>query len=252
MLFDVSFVHKSTETQLTDGSVCVFDDVVIVEITVLFEHGVTHVTIVDVTLPLLHVTRETELVDEQLFAFDALVMRYVDLFVRLHVHVITGREIQNGVSTYQLPRTRTWRRYSRSGSGRVHYLRRYSTSLHFFQHRHFSFGTRLHEISVLQLYGRQVFALGRSRSQDLVLQHYLVDGLATLVQDIVLVTSVTFFNINDYLFDLFALVQDLAGLGFVRAKVSVQLTDRFELFAALATAETLAELAEMMAEEGLF
>lgn len=108
VLFDVLLVHERPEAEVADGSVRMIGDVVFVEFAVFGEGGGADVAVVDVALALLYVPEEDELVDEQLFASQTLVMGHVHFLVGVDEGVVGRRKVGDFVSPLRLRRSWFW------------------------------------------------------------------------------------------------------------------------------------------------
>lgn len=101
MLLDVLLVHERAKAKIANRPISVLDHIVEIELTILAERHIAHVTVVNVTLSLLDMPKEHEFIDKQLFATQAFVMRYIHLFVRADKRVIRRREIRYDVTPFR-------------------------------------------------------------------------------------------------------------------------------------------------------
>lgn len=102
VFLDVLLVHERPEAEIADRTVGVFGDVVVVELAVFSETRRTDVAVVDEAFTFFDVSKENELIDENLLASQTLVVRYLDIVGRIHVDVIGRREIRDLVPTLRL------------------------------------------------------------------------------------------------------------------------------------------------------
>lgn len=105
VLFHVFLVHERSETEVADGPVRMVGDVVLVEFAVFGKGGRAHVAVVNIAFPFLYVSEEDELVDKELFAPQAFVVRNVHLLIGVDKGVVGGREVGNFMPSLRLRRS---------------------------------------------------------------------------------------------------------------------------------------------------
>jgi hypothetical protein len=264
VLLHVLLVHESSEAEITDRSVRVFHHVVIVEVTVLAEGGTAHIAVVDVALALLDVAEEDELVDEQLFAAQALVVRNVHLFVGADEEIVRRGEVGDDVATLRLGRPGSGLsiNYLTGGGlqfgGEVLLLAVQSHVLLLFLlalFHHVRDHVAVFQLDYRQVVVRLVFVLLLRR--DILLDDHLVDALGVVedVQEFVVVRdrTVMFVVQDDLLYHLLVLLLLLLlhedGLGFVLLQMAVKLRCRLVFAAAFAAVEGLTVLVQVVLEK---